>query len=243
MLLPPSVLQCVLVLWNPSTTLCLDSFHTHILTTSEEYRFFNVVPFWGPGFKFDFSLPIPLNILDDQNRDLLSIGMLFIIFSYFVWCSSWGFYLLHCPGTFYPWSRPSAQSFRNPGSNSRPAERVLDTSNLTSWRARDPIKAKMKQGSGDGELLFVSCLKMTTQYESIVSQSKSFLFLALRILFINFSWKFLFSCSPSSLGYLSPLLRCLALHWSHMLHNSAASSHIADKQSAFGCDHIYPVMI
>ena len=73
--------------------------------------------------------------------------------------------------------------------------------------------------------------------EEIVS-----IFGTLHLIFVDFFWKFLFSRSPPSLGCLSPLM-FLALHWSHMPPNSAASSHIADKQSPFGCDHFYTAMI
>lgn len=52
-------------------------FHTHSLNTWGFFTtgFFNVVPFWGSACKFDFSLCIPLNIPDSQNRYLLFLCM------------------------------------------------------------------------------------------------------------------------------------------------------------------------
>lgn len=120
------------------------------------------------------------------------------------------------------------------GSNHRPAEGVLDASSFTSWRARGPIRAP-------GTWSCYMC-PICNRLHSIKPLSSGVtIFIVGRMLFINFICKFLFSCSSCSLGCLSHLM-FLALYGPHIPHNSAVSSCILDKQSAFGCDHFYTVI-
>lgn len=145
---------CLIVHWNPSTTLCLASFHTHILATSKGYRFLNVVPFWGPGFEFDFSLSILLNIPNYQNRNYCPYSR-YSSYSHFLSSVQIGvltWYSVLAPCT--PWSCPSAGSnyskLQKPGLQQQASREGVRCEQIYQLGGQGPYKSQNEAALGTG---------------------------------------------------------------------------------------------